>query len=154
MSNRVPTTTNRRSTIINRFLSGESGVVFNGGRMATYQVDENTVALLSYTNEVIAEVSDDGSEVTLFTGHYGQVSKTTSEHIGTLGSILSNTEGKDVTVLEDAAPTMGIGSRATRSAQYINNYINDFTRRFSAVELDARETIEQALQERLQQLFN
>jgi len=109
MSEHVPTTLSKNSEIISRFLTGESGVVCNQGRLTTYQADEDTVLLLSYTNEVLASVTDNATQVELYTGHYGQVSKTT-----------------------------GAFSRA---------------RSFSPVELDARETVEQALQERLQQLF-
>lgn len=154
MSEHVPTTLSKNSEIISRFLTGESGVVCNQGRLTTYQADEDTVLLLSYTNEVLASVTDNATQVELYTGHYGQVSKTTTNHLATLGSVLSGTAGKNVTAT-DEAPTMGVGSRASKAAQYIDNYIGAFSRSrsFSPVELDARETVEQALQERLQQLF-
>jgi hypothetical protein len=154
MSEYVPTTLSHNRETIRRFLTGEGGVVCNQGRLTTYQADEDTVLLLSYTNEVLASVTDNATQVELYTGHYGQVSKTTSSHLATLGSVLSYTDGKNVTAT-DEAPTMGVGSRASKAAQYIGDYVGSFSRArsFSPVELDARETVEQALQERLQQLF-
>lgn len=149
-TNRVPTTTPYNREAIRRFLHGEGEVVANQGRITTYKPDEDTTLLLSYTNEIIAELTGD-SDVRLYTGHYGQVSRSTTNHIRQLGSVLSGTEGKTVTVT-DESPTMGVGARASDSAQYISNYVGQWGD-FSAVELDAMETVEQALQERLQQLF-
>jgi hypothetical protein len=138
---------------ITRFLNGEAGVICNYGRLSTYQADEDRVLLLSYTNEIIGEVTDGGSSVTIHTGHYGQVSKTTTEHLKALGSVLANTSGKEVTST-DRAPTMGVGSRASDAAQYINNYVGSFRNSdWSPVELAARETVEAALQDRVSQLF-
>jgi len=147
----IATTTCKRRRMVRKFLNAESGVVFNQGRMVSVETDEGIV-LASYANEVIARISEDGSDVELFTGHHSQVSKTTTEHIKVLGSVLSNTEGKSVSVYK-RAPTLGIGARASRSAQYINNFVGSFDGGFSPVELDAREEVEDALQERLQQLL-
>lgn len=149
-TNRVPTTTARNREAIRRFLEGESGVIANQGRLTSYEADEDTTLLLSYTNEVIGELVGD-DELRLYTGHHGQVSQSTTNHIRQFGSVLSNTEGLSVTVL-DTAPTMGVGSRASESAQFISNYVGDWSD-LSPVEIDARETVERALQERLRQLF-
>jgi hypothetical protein len=151
-TNRVPTTTAQNREAIRRFFNGEGGVVANQGRLTTFEADEDTTLLLSYTNEIIAEMTGD-SDVHLYTGHYGQVSQATTNHIRQLGSVLSNTDGKEVTV-SDGAPTMGVGSRASESAQYISNYVGNFANADrSPVEIDAMETVEKALQNRLRQLF-
>jgi hypothetical protein len=147
------TTTQSRSTLIEMFLDGTSGEVYCQGRLATVETDEgNRVQLVAYGNEVIAEITRDGKDVTLFTGHHESVSETVSDYIEVLGSILNDFENREVTAIGDAAPTMGIGARSSASAQYISQYIN-WTTTLSPVERKAQKEVNAALKKRMAQIF-
>lgn len=148
------TTVRSRRSIIEMFLDGTAGEVYASGRLATVESDEGeSVQLVAYGHEILAEVSPDGKDVRLFTGHHGTVSKTVTDYIKLLGSILNEFEHRSVSAYKEAAPTTGIGTRSSRSAQYISNYINWWTS-LSAVERDARQEVERTLQRRMAQIFN
>lgn len=145
------TTTQNSETIIQMFLDETAGEVYSHGRLATVPT-ENGVQLVAYGNEIIGEV--EGKDVTIFTGHHGTVSNTVTRYIKRLGSELSDTEGRNVTVARHESPTLGIGARASHSAQYISEYFNVLKDSFSAVERNAKSEVNHALNERMSEIFN
>lgn len=143
------TTTNTVRTLIEMFIDGTSGEVYNSGRLATVPT-ENGVRLVAYGNEVLAEVRE--KKVILFTGHHGEVSKTVTGYIKTLGSALNDFEEREVEVRPNESPTLGIGARASKSAQYIGSYY-PFNRDPSNVDQMAAKEVRSALQERMNAIF-
>ncbi len=143
-------TTNSPETLIEMFLDETENEVYQYGRLSTVP-DEDSVKLVAYGNEVLAEVND--KDVHLYIGHHSTVSKTVTEYIKLLGSVLSQTEGRNVTAHDDMAPTMGVGARASESAQYIQKYIGAFERDRSPVEQSAVEDVRHALKNRMDEIF-
>lgn len=143
------TTTKRRNDLIEMFLDATPGESYADGRLSTIET-ENGVALVAYGNEILAEISADATEVTLYIGHYRSVSKTVTRYIHFVGKLLSQREMRDVTVLEGHAPTTGYG-RASRSAQYISNYVRDYAD-MSGAEEKAYNDVREALRNFFSQL--
>lgn len=142
-------TTDKPRTLIEMFLDGTPNEVYNDGRLYTRREGER-IQLVAYGNEVIASIDEAGRDVEMYIGHHGQVSETVTGYIKTLGSVLSNTEGRDVSVFRDAAPTLGYGSRVSDSAKYISNYVRFVSNAArSPVERDAVAEVNRALRERL-----
>lgn len=145
---------NKRDSIVQEFLTNpREGIRYNNGRMYVRESPEGDgFQLVAYGNEILAEI--EGSNVTFFVGHHGQVSKTVTGYIKHFGSVLSNTEGLEVDVRREA-PTNGYVARHINSAaaQFISNYV-DFTTELSAVENDAVETVEDALSQVLSLEFD
>jgi len=143
-------TYNVKSELFNEFLTNpREGIYYNDGRMYVRESPEGDGhQLVAYGNEILAEI--EGSDLTFFVGHHGQVSKTVTRHIKSFGSTLSNTEGLTVDVRREA-PTNGYVARHLNSAaaQFISNYV-DFRNDMSAVENDAVETVEDALKQILE----
>ncbi len=140
------TYTNRESFISHFLQDSVPESKYARGRMYTRESpDGDGVQLVAYGNEIIAEI--DGRDLTFYTGHHGQVSKTVTRYIKRFGSVLSNTEGLNVDVRREA-PTNGYVARHINAsaAQFISNYV-DFREDMSAVEEDAVETVEDALRE-------
>jgi len=148
------TTSNNSRDLIRMFLDGTENEVYEKGRLATVKTDENTLALVAYGNEILA--TNEAGTITIFTGHHGTVSQTVTNYIKRLGSILNETETRTVQAAVHEAPTMGIGARASSSAQYINEYVGDLSRsvaEFSAVERNAQKEVNQALLARMSEIF-
>ena len=143
------TTTNSTESIIEMFLDGTANEVYAQGRLATVPT-ENGVRLVAYGNEVLADIR--GNEVTLYTGHHGTVSRTVTSYIKQIGSLLNDVENREVTVHENQSPTLGIGARASRSAQFINAYV-DFRTELSDVEERAVNQVERAIRSRMADIF-
>lgn len=143
------TTTYSPETLIEMFIDGTPNEVYDHGRLATVPT-ENGVQLVAYGNEILAEVQ--GKRVILYTGHHQTVSKTVTGYIKDLGSLLNDFENRKVDVRENESPTLGIGARASRSAQYISSYINWKTT-LSAVEKKARSEVNDALRSRMADIF-
>jgi hypothetical protein len=143
-------TTNSPETLIEMFLDQTEGEVYQYGRLATVP-DEDSIKLVAYGNEILAEVN--GRDVHLYLGHHSTVSRTVTDYVKLLGSVLSRTEGRNVSVHRDMAPTMGIGARASDSAQYISSYIGGFGRDRSPVEEQAVENVRDALKSRMDEIF-
>lgn len=144
------TTVRSPATLIEMFLDGTANEVYNQGRLATVE-QENGVALVAYGNEVLAFAN--GQKIDFFVGHHAQVSPTVTRYIKLIGSLLNDTETREVNVFYDAAPTLGEGTRASDSAQFIKNYV-DWTTSLSKVEKDARELVRIALLRRMRELFD
>lgn len=145
------TTTRNRDELIRMFIDGSAEEVYESGRLATVPT-ENGVQLVAYGNEIIAE--NEGGDITIFTSFHSTVSKTVTTYIKRVGSILNDTETRSVEVRESAAPTLGIGARASQSAQYISNYVGDLRDPDkSPVEEDAMAEVDQALNQRMAEIF-
>jgi hypothetical protein len=143
------TTTQDRDSLIEMFIDGTAEEVYECGRLLT-RPTENGVQLVAYGNEVLAENKD--GNITIYTGHHGTVSKTVTRYIKRLGSLLNDTNTRKVRVAEYESPTLGIGARASDSAQYIQNYIGIW-KHLSKVEQDALEEVNEALAERTAQIL-
>lgn len=146
-----PTTTRNREEIIQMFLDATPNEVYADGRLYTRPTDDDTIELVAYGNEVLAEVDNGANEVRLYLGHHSTVSRTVTEYVKTLGSVLSMTEGRTVDIRANESPTRGIGARVSQSAQYIGKYVGSFFKvsPFSPVELDSREEVRRACRRRV-----
>ena len=142
-------TTDSVDTLIEMFIDGTANEIYQYGRLLT-RPTENGVQLIAYGNEVIAE--NNGGHIHLYLGHYETVSQTVNHYIEQLGSLLNDTNTRKVTDHRNMSPTLGIGARASQSAQYIDNYIGSFDH-LSAVEQDAKAEVEQALYQRVKEIF-
>lgn len=146
------TTTYTTETLIEMFLDETDNEVYSKGRLCTVETERGTVQLVAYGNEILAEV--DGKDVILYTGHYGTVSQTVTDYLKKVGSLLNETENRNVISREGDAPTLGIGARATGASQYIDSFVGRLTEGdFSPVEQDAKADVEEALQERMEAIF-
>ncbi len=145
------TTTNSKETLIEMFLDGSAGEVYRNGRLATVE-RENDIALVAYGEHILATI--DGYDVTFYTGHYGEQSKTVTKYVSLVGSLLNDTEERTVRVHGTETPQMGIGSRVAKAGQYISNYVGNVLRTdFSPVEQDARSEVDRALNRRMGEIF-
>jgi len=146
------TTTQSPETLIEMFLDGTAGEVYNQGRLATVE-RENDIALVAYGEHILATI--EGRDVTFYTGHYGEQSQTVTEYVSLVGSLLNDTETRNVTVHGTETPQMGIGSRVAEAGQYISNYVGGFYRgrSFSNVESDAVSEVNNALVRRMGEIF-
>lgn len=144
-------TYNVKSELFTEFLTNpREGIRYNSGRMYVRESPEgNGHQLVAYGNEILAEI--EGGSVTFFVGHHGQVSKTVTRHIKALGSTLSRGDFDLEVDVRRESPTNGYVARHINSAaaQFISNYV-DYRREMSAVENDAVETVEDALQQILE----
>lgn len=144
------TTTYDSRQLLRMFIDETPNEVYFNGRLATVEANTGEVLLVAYGSQVIA--SADGNNIRLYTGHYDSVSQTVNDYIERLGEVLNESEGRTVDVRDDSAPTMGIGSQVSEAAQFINNYVN-WNTTLSPVEEDAQNTVEEALNERMEELF-
>jgi hypothetical protein len=145
------TTTQSRETLIEMFLDGSAGEVYQKGRLATIE-RENDIALVAYGEHILATI--DGKDVTFYTGHYGEHSKTVTEYVSLVGSLLNDTETRNVSVHSTETPQMGIGSRVSAAGQYIDEYVGDFLAgNFSPVESNALNEVNNALVRRMSEIF-
>jgi len=147
---------NRRNFVESFINNPRSELVYASGRMYTRESpDGDSIQLVAYGNEIIAEAAD--STFTFFVGHHGQVSQTVTRYIKKVGSVLSNGGFSELDVdVRYEAPTNGYIARHINSAaaQYIDNYIGGFGRNESPVEQDARADVETALSEILEIEFS
>ena len=149
----VRNTTDRRTEIVQEFLNGQTERAYAYGRLAVRE-NNGRHQLVAYGHEILADLDPETDHINLYTGHHGTVSQTVTNYVKILGRELSNSEGFDVTVHNNAAPNTGIGTRASESAQYINNYVGRFGRNLSPVEKDAKDTVREALIDRMNDFFN
>ena len=148
----VRNTTDRRDQIINEFLNGQTERAYAYGRLAVRE-NNGRHQLVAYGHEILAELDPETDHVDLYIGHHGTVSQTVTNYVKRVGSVLSRSEGFTVTTHNNVAPTTGIGTRASKSAQYINNYVGRFSEGLSPVEADAKEEVRQALIDRMEEFF-
>lgn len=135
----------RESFISNVLQRREAGLIYESGRLYSRESpDGEGIQVVAYGNEIIADI--EGESLTFHIGHHGQVSRTVTGYIKKFGSVLSTTEGFEVTVLRDSAPTNGYVARHINSAaaQFIDAYVGDWSD-MSPVEQEAVETVEDAL---------
>jgi hypothetical protein len=139
------TTTNVRNDLIEMFLDGTAGEAYANGRLKTVEDDESgNIQLVAYHESVLAEVTPDGKEVTLFTGHFKAQSRTVTRYIRALGRLLNQRENREVTVLAGHAPTTGYG-RCSGAAQYIGEYTSLLSGNLSGAEKKAFKEVNRSL---------
>lgn len=143
------TTTTNSTEIIEMFIDETSNEIYASGRLCTVEQGESTL-LVAYGNEVIARAT--GKTIEIFTGHHSNGSRTVTEYIKRLGSVLNNFENRDVQTYDNKTPTLGPNSEVEDSLKYTGNYVN-FTTAFSPVEKDAVSEVESALMERMEEIF-
>jgi len=154
-SNQMETTMTQSTTTYNSvemlemFVDETSDEIYASGRLCTVERGESTL-LVAYGEKVIARAT--GRTIDLFTGHHSNGSRSVTNYIKRLGSVLNDFENRDVHEYEDLNPTLGPNSEVEDSSQYIGHYVN-FTTDFSAVERDAVDEVESALMERMEQIF-
>lgn len=113
------------------------------GRMFTRRSpDGDGYQLVAYGHNVLAEVTE--NSVDFYTAYYGVQSQTVTKWVALFGSVLSNTDGFEVTIHDSAKPNTGIGNLLADAAQYIDSYVGDFTSAMSDVEEQAVSDVERA----------
>jgi hypothetical protein len=124
------------------FLDATAGETYNEGRLATRQSGENTVELIAYGWNKIAEYNEATDTVTVFAGHSENVSKTVTRYVNLVHEIAGKRQSRTVNVLADAAPN--VGRPPAQSAQFIDNY-KSFSGSDSSVESWASRTVDNAV---------
>jgi N-methylhydantoinase B/oxoprolinase/acetone carboxylase alpha subunit len=78
-----------------------------------------------------------------------------TKYVSQIGSLLNDTETRNVTVHGTETPQMGISSRVAAAGQYISNYVGPLQsgRTFSNVEQDAVSEVNNALVRRMGEIF-
>lgn len=147
------TTTRSPETLIEMFLDGSAGEVYNQGRLATVE-QENGIALVAYGEHILATI--EGYDIHFYTGHYGKHSQTVTGYVSLVGSLLNDTEERSVTIHGSETPEMGINRRVTDSAKYINEFVGDLIqagRSYSDVEENAMAEVNRSLLRRMGAIF-
>jgi|APHM01.1.fsa_nt_gi hypothetical protein len=123
------------------------------GRMFTRRSPKGGYELVGYGHHVLARV--DSESVNFYTAYYNEVSRTVTNWVSLFGSVLSRTDGFEVTIHESETPTVGIGTMLADSAKYIEEYVGCLKEKgnnFSPVEENAVEQVEQACMEAFNEL--
>ena len=114
------TTTKVRDSLINMFLDNTEGEVYANGRLKTVQ-EGNTISLIAYHREKIAEYNESTGNVTVFAGHHGNVSQTVNRYISRVVKIAGQRTGREV-ILTELAPNTQMRPVAT-AARNIGQYV-------------------------------
>lgn len=136
-----PTTVRNRDSLIQMFLDGTSGEVYNEGRLVTRET-ENGVELIAYGWNKIAEYNTESDTVTIFAGHAGNISRTVTRYVNLVNEIAGKRETRSVNLLADAAPNTG--RPPAEAARFISNY-KSFSGSDSSVEAWARRQVDSAV---------
>ena len=113
-------TNTNRDSLIQMFLDASADEVYGDGRLVTQQSGENTVELIAYGWNKIAEYDEATDTVTVFAGHAGNISKTVTRYVNLVHEMAGKRETRTVNVLADAAPN--VGRPPAEAAQFIGNY--------------------------------
>lgn len=114
------TTTRVRDSLINMFLDNTSDEVYAEGRLKTERQGD-TLALIAYHREKIAEYDESAGTVTVFAGHHGNVSDTVNRYISRVVKIAGQRNDRDV-ILTELAPNVRMRPVA-QSARNIGQYV-------------------------------
>jgi hypothetical protein len=123
-------TTMKRKTILQMFLDATIGEIYAAGRLSTQQSGD-TVQLVAYGESILAEVERSVDEITLYVGHYGEVSPTVDSYLESLGRHLNERPNFEQVHTTTEAPTTGYG-RVSEAGQYITNSLSRFEDRSPA----------------------
>ena len=140
------TTQQTRDSLIQMFLDASAGEVYGDGRLVTREAGENTVELVAYGWNKVAEYDESTDTVTLFAGHAGNVSKTLTRYVNLVHEMAGKRESRTVNVLADSAPN--VSRPPAEAAQFIANY-RSFSGTPSSVEQWATATVNRALRRTL-----
>jgi hypothetical protein len=140
------TTTQTRDTLIQMFLDATSGEVYAQGRLKTQQSGENTVELIAYNWNKIAEYNEATDTVTIFGGHSGNVSQTVTRYVNLVQEMAGKSENHSVNLLADVAPN--VARPPAQSVQFIDNY-RSFSGSPSSVEQWATTVVNRTLRSML-----
>lgn len=144
----VNNTTIARDSLIQMFLDATAGETYNQGRLATRQSGENTVELIAYGWNKIAEYNEETDSVTIFAGHSGNISQTVTRYVNLVREIAGKRQTHTVNVLIDAAPNV---ARPPESVQFIDNYVS-FSGSKSPVEQWAQASVDDSVSEKVASL--
>lgn len=139
------TTTRVRDSLINMFLDNTSGEVYANGRLKTVR-EGDSLALISYHKEKLAEYDESAGTVTVFAGHHGNVSQTVNRYISRVVKLAGERTDRDV-VLTELAPNTRMQPVAA-SARNIGEYV-DFGRPLSDAEKREVRDVNEALKAEL-----
>jgi len=143
-------TSTTRDSFVQMFLDATARETYNEGRLATRQSGENTVELIAYGWNKIAEYNEATDTVTVFAGHSENVSKTVTRYVNLVHEMAGKRQSRTVNVLADAAPN--VGRPPAQSAQFIDNY-KSFSGSDSSVESWATRTVERGVTAAIEQLY-
>jgi len=138
--------TTTRDSLVQMFLDATEGEVYGDGRLVTQSSGENSVELVAYGWNKIAEYNEETDTVTVFAGHAGNVSKTVTRYVNLVHEMAGKRQSRTVNVLVDAAPN--VARPPAQSAQFIDNY-RSFHGKPSSVEEWATTTVNRALRRTL-----
>ena len=112
------TTQQTRDSLIQMFLDASAGEVYGDGRLVTREAGENTVELVAYGWNKVAEYDESTDTVTLFAGHAGNVSKTLTRYVNLVHEMAGKRESRTVNVLADSAPNVSHTSPSIASTSW------------------------------------
>jgi hypothetical protein len=115
------TTIRNRDSLINMFLDSTKGEVYAEGRLKTVQ-EGDSIALIAYHREKIAEYNESTGNVTVFAGHHGNVSQTVNRYISRVVKIAGKRKDREV-ILTELAPNVRMQPIA-QSARNIGEYVS------------------------------
>lgn len=114
------TTTKVRDSLINMFLDNTEGEVYAQGRLKTVR-NGDTLSLIAYHREKIAEYDEPTGTVTVFAGHHGNVSQTVNRYISRVVKIAGRRNDRQV-ILTELSPNVRMRPVAT-AARNIGQYV-------------------------------
>lgn len=135
------TTTRKRDSLIQMFLDGTADEVYADGRLKTRQSGD-TIELIAYHREKIAEYHEASGQVTVFAGHHGNVSQTVTRYVSRVVNLAGERNGREV-ILTELAPNTRL-QPAAEAAQFIGEYVG-FGRPMSDAERKAVDTVNRNL---------
>lgn len=142
MKETVNTTTMYRDNLIQMFLDGTRNEVYADGRLITRESEENTVELIAYGWNKIAEYDENTDTVTLYTGHAGNVGQTVTTYVEKVKEIAGKRKNRTLSPAIGAAPN--VAEPPAESVRFIDNY-RHFSDNPSSVEEWATEQVERAV---------
>lgn len=143
-------TTTQRDSLIQMFLDASSAEAYGNGRLVTRESGENSVELIAYGWNKIAEYNESTDTVTVFAGHAGNISPTVTRYVNLVHEMAGKRETRTVNVLADVAPN--VARPPAQSAQFIENY-RSFSGEPSSVEEWATATVDRAVGAAARNLF-
>lgn len=124
------TTTEKRDSLIEMFLDATVGEVYCQGRLKTRQSGDS-IELVAYHREIIAEYDPATGNVFVFAGHHGNSSKTVDRYISRVTKLAGQRSERNV-ILTEVAP-VARRQPVARSARNISEYVG-FDRKLSSAE--------------------
>lgn len=123
------------------FLDATAGESASGGRLKTEELPNGNVGLVGYNWLLLAEIEPATGTVTVYDGHAGNVSKTTTRHINEITADVKNHETREYT----RSTQTPILRNPPKSANYIGEYIGAFANPKSPQDMRAMSDVTESL---------